>query len=140
MRRPITMKMRAQLRVVLPLLMALLYRAAIPAGFMPMVDADGRLAIEFCPGVEGVPSLAGHEHHHHMDGHVGGRGGDKGGGAHSVCPFAASAGSAPLPNKVWPVAVAQAHSDLRASVPASISSPTILRSQQSRAPPPSGLA
>jgi hypothetical protein len=68
----------------------LFLRALVPAGFM-LAPVDGRLAFVLCePGV----MAAGHHHHHpgndlatHHD------------GAHSdpTCPYAQSAGSAPLP-------------------------------------------
>jgi hypothetical protein len=121
---------------VLPLLVALLYRAAIPAGVMPMIGADGSLVLELCTGVATGPSMPGHDHHAHHD-HQHGH--DKS-GAHSLCPFAAAVGASPLPVTAIPPAAAPATFFIAASAPDSISPPTILRSQQSRAPPPGVLA
>jgi Protein of unknown function (DUF2946) len=120
---------------VLPLLLALLYRSAIPVGFMPVLDADGRLTIELCSGVATTSQARGHEHHDHQQG----QGHGKGAGAHSLCPFAASAGAAPLPDGPTASVVVQEALFIAVSGPASISLPTILRSQQSRAPPSCGV-
>jgi hypothetical protein len=68
-----------------PLVVLLLLRALIPAGFMPAIGA-GSLALVFCdPGVMAGVAHAGH--HHHDDG--------AGGAAPSgECPFAQSAAPA----------------------------------------------
>ena len=69
------------------LLPALLFRALVPAGFMPMRDDQGRLSIMLCPGAD--PHA---QHHHHHPGSPGGSDGDS--GRHTLCPFAMSAGPA----------------------------------------------
>lgn len=58
---------RSQRRAVMPLLAALLLRAAIPDGYMPAAAGSG-LLFELCPA--GVPAgfmqaLTGSDHHHH---------------------------------------------------------------------------
>jgi hypothetical protein len=62
------------------LLIALLFQAMIPAGFMPAVD--GKFALQVCP----------HDSNHHTGGH-----------SHvEFCPFGALPGAAPLPHvAVW---------------------------------------
>jgi hypothetical protein len=127
---------RSRWAVTLTLLFALLYRAGIPAGFMPMMNADGRLTLELCSGVA-IAAPAGHEHHahhHHGDGDHG-HDHSKDSGAHTLCPFAATAGPAPLPGQALPATAIRTSTAALASVLVSISSPTILRSQRSRAPP-----
>lgn len=122
--------------IALLLLPALIYRALIPAGFMPMRDAGGRLAIVFCPGGSAVAVQPQHEHHHHHDG----MSPDAGGINHAaheqnVCPYALSAGAA-LAYAV-PVHVAEFASPqgpVTSNYP-SVVSATITRSQSARAPP-----
>lgn len=69
----------------------LFLRALVPAGFM-LAPGDGRLAVVLC---EAEISAGGHQHHHHP-GHDNPAHHD---GAHrdSKCPYAQSAGPAPLP-------------------------------------------
>jgi hypothetical protein len=132
------MTRQVRLSVALPLLLALFYRAAIPVGFMPMIGADGHLTVELCTGVAGGARATGHEHHAHHDHQHGDA--DGRGGSHSLCPFAATAGASPLSSKMLLPAVAPAQSSSAAPEPDSISPPTILRSQQSRAPPSRAFA
>jgi hypothetical protein len=117
--------------IALALLPALIFRALIPAGFMPMRDPDGRLAIVFCPGASVPASHAGqdpvHAHHHHHGGHAT--------DAQDVCPFALSAGPA-LAYAVPVHAALTARPD--SAPPANYSSihiAAIARSQSARAPP-----
>jgi hypothetical protein len=123
------------------LLPALLLRALIPFGFMPMV-AGGGMTIGFCPGEAELPPGIAIAHHgdahpgHSAAAHGGGHAGDLGGGAHHApCLFAASASPA-----VSPVIVALAPHDgaeARATAPAATHFflPTILRAQSPRGPP-----
>jgi hypothetical protein len=117
--------------LVLP---ALIFRAMVPAGFMPMRGEHGELAIMFCPGVTDAPaSVAGDPHaHHHMGGeHSAGEHGS----VHVPCPYALSAG----PALGWAidscVATAQRteFTGLRESF--GIVAATIERAQSARAPP-----
>jgi hypothetical protein len=76
---------RASLRLAGLLLVLLALRALVPAGFMAVPSASG-LEMVFCePGAAGSMHH-GHAHHH---GH--------GNAADPTCPFAQSAGPAPLP-------------------------------------------
>jgi hypothetical protein len=125
-------------RLLLP---ALLLRALIPFGFMPVV-AGGGLTIGFCPG-ESAPLAALTAHHSHSGQsghqhapHAGGDGGIPGTAAHHApCLFAASATPAFTP-AILAVAVCGAGLALRhASASDTLFLPTILRAQSSRAPP-----
>jgi len=125
--------------VALVLLPALVYRALIPAGFMPLRDAEGRLAIVFCPGVSAGAVAPPHHHqhngHHHHDGTPDAGGINHAAHEQNVCPYALSAGAA-LAYAV-PVHAALFASPQSAEVSnyPSIVSATITRSQSARAPP-----
>jgi hypothetical protein len=122
--------LRTRRRLALLVLPALLLRALIPLGFMP-VAAGGALAIGFCPGEGPMPSgLAGHAHH------AGEAAGGRDALHHGPCLFAsgatatfASVPAAALPATPGVTAPGQ-RTALRVFVPA------ILRTQFSRAPPP----
>ncbi|MGH8136726.1 MAG: hypothetical protein ACREVV_00840 [Steroidobacteraceae bacterium] len=99
--------------LVLP---ALLFRAAIPVGFMPMVSAGGGVSIEFCPGQSGqAPSNTGQHH--------------------APCLFAASAGGAPAPAALELTAPAADAVRVDRSDNDNVFLPTIVRTQTSRGPP-----
>ena len=135
------------------LLPALLFRAAIPAGFMPMVGADGRLTLELCPATvvaqvgAGDSAAAHHAHEAHDHGthesnsassHSGaGHHHDSGtaGHDHIPCLFAASAGSAPLPALFALASVAVDRSAEPSDVAEGAFTPTIVRAQTARGPP-----
>jgi len=115
------------------LLPAILYRALIPAGFMPAIGSDGALRLQFCPGADraAADTRPVHAHHH------GGASGDSGGAGHGqlLCPFAATAGPAPLP-AMTALVVASVDSQPVVSRPVSRDTvPTIIRTQSPRAPP-----
>ena len=136
-----------QRRLVAVVLSALLLRALIPAGFMPMAGAGG-LSLGFCPGAGAMPPGLGgqashtshlahasnpaHDHTRHAGG---GADGDPGKAHHSPCLFSAgaattfvsSAASSTLtaPTLTTPVE--------RSAIP--VFSPAILRAQSSRGPP-----
>ena len=98
--------------LVLP---ALIFRALVPAGFMPMRDERGELAIMRCTG--------GDPHAHHAQPMAGG--GHSGSGhaaGHGLCPFALSAG----PALGWVNSPGE---------PAGVVVATIERAQSARAPP-----
>lgn len=113
------------------ILPALLLRAAIPAGFMPAVDARHGLVLEICPGVASPGmqhgSAPGHAHHHH---------GDSTPRAHDgLCPFALSAGPALASAFVFEpapavVAVFDGHDPLTTRIIT-----TLERAQSARGPP-----
>ena len=115
------------------LLPAILFRALIPVGFMPVADADGRLNVIFC-AVSGDSAHGAAQAHHH--GQHDGTGGAAGSShSQSICPFTASTGLAPLPEFSAPV---PALADF--VTPAGRDStrqfiPTIIRAQSPRAPP-----
>ncbi|MCX7055746.1 MAG: hypothetical protein NTZ79_00725 [Proteobacteria bacterium] len=80
-----TLKARSTMRLAGLLLLLLALRALVPTGFMATVAETG-IQMVFCePGATGS-AHHGHAHHH---GH--------GGSADPSCPFAQSAGPAPLP-------------------------------------------
>jgi hypothetical protein len=118
---------------------ALLLRALIPVGFMPVATADG-LSIEFCPDAGPLPAAASgaadpHAHHHHHQG-----GPDPSSASHHApCPFAASATLAAAPEAA---SAAAPHAHLRAPGDADLRArafvPSIVRAQSPRAPPVPG--
>jgi|SRR5215831_9594686 len=122
------------------LLPALLLRALIPFGFMPVV-AGGGLTIGLCPGAGLLPSGSAAAHHpleaqHLHAGHSGGAPAAPGGGAHHApCLFATSATPAFAP-AVLAQAVDTTAFALRGDPAAEQLFPaTILRAQSSRGPP-----
>lgn len=130
--------------MVLPLLFVLAVRAAIPAGFMLAPDADGQLVLVLCPDVGpmlpmGEGDAAAHHHHHHPgapSGDAGNHG--RSGSSHeasSRCPFAASAGAAPLPALPAISGADSRRGCIAASQTASATASTILRVQTARGPP-----
>jgi hypothetical protein len=118
---------------------ALLLRALIPVGFMPVATADG-LSIEFCPDAGPLPAAAGaaadpHAHHHHHQG-----GPDPSSASHHApCPFAASATLAAAPEGACvPAAHALERAPGDADLRARAFVPSIVRAQSPRAPPVPG--
>lgn len=121
--------------LVLP---ALLLRALIPAGFMPLAGAGG-LYLGFCPGAGPVPpglsasaTHASHPGHEHHGGH--GAGTADPAHQHPACLFSAGAATT---FAATPVVATHALASLapRAELSAGIFLPAILRSQSSRGPP-----
>jgi hypothetical protein len=114
---------RALLAAILP---ALLLRALIPNGFMPVAGSGGP-AMQLCPG---AAALAGAPFgHHHHD-----RGGPAGGTAHALCVFAASAAPAVAPAPPMPLPAANL-GHVQQQGTSSLRLPSILRTQSARAPP-----
>ena len=108
---------------------ALVLRALVPPGFMP-VAAEHGFALEFCPGAAALPPGAApasaHAHHHH--GHGGGRSGP--------CVFAASALLGPVPaGAAVPVMDAPERVLERLDPGAQVHLPSIVRAQSPRGPP-----
>jgi len=117
-------------RATLFVLGMLLLRALIPAGFM-LAQVDGGLTVVVCDAE--IP--AGEHQHHHHPGHDGAAHHD---GAHGdpTCPYAQSAGPAPLPT--LPVLAGSAVSDLQeqsAAVAQIFSTCGPTRQQSPRGPP-----
>lgn len=117
---------------------ALVLRALIPPGFMP-VAAEHGFALEFCPGAAALPPgaalLSAHAHHHHE--HGGGHPGEHSSPAHHApCVFAASALLGPLSSGVAAVAAdTPEHAVERPDSGARLHVPSIVRAQSPRAPP-----
>jgi hypothetical protein len=114
---------RPLLAVILP---ALVLRALIPFGFMP-VAASGGPALQLCSGAAGIAGAPSGHHHHGTA--------SSDGSAHALCVFAASAAPA-----VTPAAPAIRRSAINVSSPGPaatccIRPPSILRTQRARAPP-----
>jgi len=139
--------------LVLP---ALLFRALIPVGFMPMIGEGGGLSIGICPGVTELPAPdgmsrpgAGYAHHHGADhlrhpsaDHLHHHSTDQEGGPgpstpahHAPCLFAASAGGAPPPSALGLAAPADTAIVVNTASVNSVLLPTIIRTQTSRGPP-----
>jgi Protein of unknown function (DUF2946) len=117
-------------RTTLLVLGMLFLRALVPAGFM-LAPVDGGLTVVVCD----VEMSAGERQHHHHPGHDGAAHPD---GAHSdpTCPYAQSAGPAPLPT--LPAIAGGAVSDLQeqpAAVAQIISTCGPIRQQSPRGPP-----
>ncbi len=126
--RPGLGRMRARSRALLAaILPALVLRALIPVGFMPVAASAGP-EIQLCPGIVSAAGVhSGHHHHHEA--------GSAEGSAHSLCVFAASAAPAVAPvaatmplRAVDGDCLALAHSSC-------LRLPSILRTQSARAPP-----
>lgn len=115
------------------LLPAILFRALIPAGFMPAIDSDGALRLQFCPGADlaVADTRPAHAHHHH------GSSGDSGTAGHGqlLCPFAAAAGPAPLPTLTALVIAPDCNQPVMNRPVSRDTIPTIIRTQSPRAPP-----
>ncbi len=111
--------------MVLP---ALVLRALIPVGFMP-VSGNGGLTMELCPGAVAMAEVPFAQRHHGVGS------GASGGAARALCVFAASAAPAVTP-VVPPMSLIgpRTRPAIQAATP-SISLPSILRSQSARAPP-----
>jgi hypothetical protein len=127
---------RRQRRLTWLLLPALLLRALIPVGFMPLAGANGAY-LGFCPGAGEVPPAAAapatHASHpghaHHGDGR-----GIPGTAHHPACVFSAGAVTACAAAPSDAIA-APALTSLTERVAAPIFLPAILRAQSPRGPP-----
>lgn len=119
---------------------ALLLRALIPAGYMPVAEEQG-LSIEFCPDAGALPpgialSASAHSHHHHDHRHAGGGPDSSSATHHTPCLFTASGTLAPAPAEAALLAAGPAHHD--AAEPArgpQLHLPSIVRAQSPRGPP-----
>jgi len=119
------------------LLPALLLRALIPAGFMPVAGAGGPY-LGFCPGAgelpPGVAAPAAHASHHGHAHHGGDGRGVPGTPHHPACVFSAGAATAfaAPPAEAIP---GPALTSLTERIAAPIFLPAILRAQSPRGPP-----
>jgi hypothetical protein len=111
---------RTWLAAVLP---ALVLRALIPFGFMP-VASDGGLAMELCPG---TAAMASGGHHHH--------GGAAGDSAHALCVFTAGAAPALVPVVLDSPLTGCCAATVPAARGSALRLPSIQRAQSARAPP-----
>ena len=129
-------------RLAALLLPALLLRAFIPVGFMPMAGAGG-MSIVLCPGAAALPpgithgGRSGHAPAHSGHGAGGPHGGapqEPGSAGHATCAFATGAGMfAAVPPAAAPPVPAAAPPGERATAASFV--PAILRAQSPRAPP-----
>jgi hypothetical protein len=128
------------------LMAALLFRALIPAGFMPTLASDGTIVMELCSGfttktvvvhLDGHADTASHgDHAGYADSHDAGHDSSHGDlFEHSPCGFAVAATSAGLPAVPAALVPVSAPSPLNEQPAALQTSPSILRSQTPRGPP-----
>jgi len=128
--------MRRRRRLALLVLPALLLRALIPAGFMPLAGAGGPY-LGLCPGAGAVPhsasELATHASHVHTQ-HAAGVPHDPGTNHHPACVFSAGATTAfaTTPTAALAAPVTPGPVEHRAAL---VFLPAILRAQSSRGPP-----
>lgn len=124
--------------IAIPLVLALLFRACIPAGFMPVLNGDAGLTYMLCPG-----STSAEPAHHHHD-HAGSTeqpaplGADPHREAardHGLCLFAAGAAVAPLPAGAEPSPNQIDDSPVFSRQEQTFFAPAIVRAQCARAPP-----
>jgi len=115
--------------LMVALLPALLCRALIPVGFMPMVGTDGALEMSLCPGtVDAATFIAAaadpHAHHH---GH----------GAHhsDPCPYASSGTGLPSAASSAATFIVTVDRQPLAKSSLEVFLPPILRTQSPRGPP-----
>ena len=113
------------------LLPALVLRALLPSGFMPMRDEQGHLSLMVCPGEVPTPGLASPDPHAHHPPSV--RGGSAAG--HTICPFALSAGPALAYSVDVTVALPLRVAFRPLPTPAYPLVDTFLRAQSARGPP-----
>jgi hypothetical protein len=136
-------------RLATLLLPALLLRALIPFGFMPLAGVGG-LTIGFCPGEGALPAgfaaanvkllhaaQPAQLHHDHTSGGAPhGGSGEPGGSSHEApCPFSASAKAAFAPAILTLETAASAAAPHEAYATPPVFLPTVLRAQSPRGPP-----
>ncbi len=114
---------RAWLAAVLP---ALVLRALIPFGFMPVASAAG-LAMELCPG---AAAMASGGHHHQGNAPATDS-------AHALCIFAAGAAPALVPVVLDSPLAGSCTATISAARGSTLQLPSIQRAQAARAPPSS---
>jgi len=122
------------------ILPAMLFRAAIPAGFMPVFDPQGGLSLQICPGVVDAPASRGaaadpHAQHHHHHSGAGGKGDELQGTHSSVCPFTLSAGPALAGSFLSATIAAPLATQVAGEAPSARTVASIERAQSARGPP-----
>jgi hypothetical protein len=136
---------RRRLWLAVLVLPALVFRAVVPFGFMPVVEGGG-VTIGFCPGEGTLPpgiAAAHHSHaqplHHHAAATPGGAAGDPadpGPATHDApCLFAASAAPAFAPAFLALAVPVVRLARIERSAATEVFPPSILRAQSSRGPP-----
>jgi len=127
--------------VVAVVLSALVLRALIPAGFMPMTGGGG-LSLGFCPGAGAMPQgLSGqaannlHSAHDHVHHGGGGAGSDPGRAHHSPCLFSTGATTTFASAPASPTLIARVVATAVEHFATAVISPAIVRAQFSRGPP-----
>ena len=131
------LSMRRRRRLALLVLPALLLRALIPAGFMPVAGGGGAY-LGFCPGAGELPphasQLAAHAEHGSHTHHGAGAPHAPGSGHHPACVFSTGATTAvtAIFSAALPAPVLTAPVEHVASL---TFLPAILRAQSSRGPP-----
>ncbi len=111
------------------LMAALLFRALVPAGFMPVQGETGSIVMQLCSGLGAKPVIVDLDH----------TGAKQNSGSqlfdHSPCGFAASALSAPPTVFSTFTAAVALQSIAIAGEPAAVTPPAITRAQSPRGPP-----
>jgi hypothetical protein len=102
------------------LLLALLFRAAVPVGFMP--SGEGPFALKICP--DGLPN-AHSAHLHHGDGH----------GHFESCPFGSVPAAGPISHDLGVAALPLAVGEVASEFLVSIRAIRLSRAHAARAPP-----
>ena len=108
------------------LLPALMFRAAIPAGYMPTVGALGQVSLVMCSAVDVTGSTPGGVKDRHSPENARSSG---------PCHFAASTALAPLPDTGWSAWLAVATNAVDRPNAIEVHSPNIVRAQSPRGPP-----
>jgi hypothetical protein len=103
------------------LLLALLFRATVPVGFMP--SGEGPFALQICP--EGMPSGAHAEHLHHGANH----------GHFEHCPFGSVPGAGPVSHAFGIAALPPAAPEVVSEFSAPHLAIRLERAHAARAPP-----
>jgi hypothetical protein len=109
------------------LLPALMFRAVIPAGYMPTVGTMGHVSLVMCSAVDVVAggTSGGIKDRHSPEN-------SRGSGP---CHFAASTALAPLPDSGWSAWLAVANNVADRPNAIEVHSPNIVRAQSPRGPP-----
>ncbi len=123
MRRPLKRQIRAiALALLLP---ALMFRAAIPVGYMPSMSSSGQIELVMCSAVDVTAAVS-------QD--SGGHAPDTARGS-GPCHFSASTVLAPLPDSSWVTRLDIPVEFVARDTTVEVHPPAIVRTQLSRGPP-----